>query len=91
MVFVREYVPMNGHWGVYRLTNQKLEIAKELVEADKAARAINILRERHVSRSEYDLIPLPYELEMVDGRSPWVRTFQLDQTRSNTTDQTKAS
>jgi len=64
VVFVREYVPMSGHWGFYRLTSQKLEIAKEQVEVDKAAaRALNILRQRmadtFLGRKHYDLITLP--------------------------------
>jgi hypothetical protein len=60
---------MNGHWGVYRVTNQKFEIAKERALAIKsAATAINILREplpdTFLGRKHYELTLLPHQNEL---------------------------
>jgi hypothetical protein len=55
---------MNDHRTIYRITNQKLQIAKERALYDgAAATAINILREpmpdTFLGRKHYDLTPLP--------------------------------
>ena len=60
---------MNGHWGIYRLTNQRREIAKErALYSNAAALAINILREplpdTFLGRQHYERTPLPHELEL---------------------------
>jgi hypothetical protein len=66
---------MNSHWGIYRLTKQKLEIAKERALAmDAAATAINILREplpdTFLGRQHYELTTLPYQDELASDEPP---------------------
>jgi hypothetical protein len=60
---------MNSYAGIYRLTNQKLEVAKERALYDgAAATAINVLREplpdTFLGRQHYDLTPLPDQIEL---------------------------
>jgi hypothetical protein len=60
---------MTGYWGIYRVTNQRFEIAKERALAmNAAATAIDILREplpdTFLGRKHYELTPLPDQIEL---------------------------
>jgi len=58
---------MNSYAGIYRLTNQKLEVAKERALYDRAAATAirEPLPNTFLGRQHYDLMPLPDQIELV--------------------------
>jgi hypothetical protein len=60
---------MNRCWGIYRITNSKVEISMEKAQRDAAAAlVINVLREpmpdTFLGRKHYERTPLPHEIDL---------------------------